>query len=572
MNSEHVYTAVLIGDPDQDLSVKGGRVTLDAGRAPHVEASLEISIPSFGAAVLGLDPRLNARVRIEADATFPTITQHREFDLGVRDRTIRHADAVLSVSLASDEALLNDYAPLTDDEALFPLQGSLRDVVNYALDVAIPGASLEPGPDADVTTYGDATNLIPDPSNEGDGSIFIGSDCTLDLNDTSWAAHGATSVNLYSPIDSDAFVYVGGDTGEMRLGMSAGRTYVLSATGRVKVALSGAEDVHARRLTAWYYLPTANSYTPVVSEPIPATVGTPERVSVRFTIPQDATEAFIRAYHGHAAGEIQWDAFRLTEFTGDPGDTDYFDGGTTDTDGYVYAWTGDVNASTSVRTAIIDRHPESLLWRAGVPAYEFLNPIVQAAGLRLVCDENRQWTLRDEGHRAPGSLSIRHAVNLHDGSDSISRDSGLWFDARVTRYTWIDRNGMTQERADAYALTDPYTRLTTLDVSAPYPGPGRSEYAVRRAQGRGREITATSVSDWRSHAEQAMTIVLEGTPILTGIAQSVEFDLDTDRQTVTMRAVDTPPLAWVLGPDDLTWEDAAPITYDDMTDWSDLDA
>jgi hypothetical protein len=572
MISEHVYTAVLIGDPDQDLSVKGGRVTLDAGRAPHVEASLEISIPSFGAAVLGLDPRLNARVRIEADATFPTITQHREFDLGVRDRTIRHADAVLSVSLASDEALLNDYAPLTDDEALFPLQGSLRDVVNYALGVAIPGASLEPGPDADVTTYGDATNLIPDPSNEGDGSIFIGSDCTLDLNDTSWAAHGATSVNLYSPIDSDAFVYVGGDTGEMRLGMSAGRTYVLSATGRVKVALSGAEDVHARRLTAWYYLPTANSYTPVVSEPIPAAVGTPERVSVRFTIPQDATEAFIRAYHGHAAGEIQWDAFRLTEFTGDPGDTDYFDGGTTDTDGYVYAWTGDVNASTSVRTAIIDRHPESLLWRAGVPAYEFLNPIVQAAGLRLVCDENRQWTLRDEGHRAPGSLSIRHAVNLHDGSDSISRDSGLWFDARVTRYTWIDRNGMTQERADAYALTDPYTRLTTLDVSAPYPGPGRSEYAVRRAQGRGREITATSVSDWRSHAEQAMTIVLEGTPILTGIAQSVEFDLDTDRQTVTMRAVDTPPLAWVLGPDDLTWEDAAPITYDDMTDWSDLDA
>jgi hypothetical protein len=570
--SEHVYTVTLIGDPDVELGgARSGRVSFDAGRAPHVQATVTLGLRD-GLDVSAFDPRLTPRIRVGVLATFPSEVQDRSFDLGLRESEINHADGTVTLTLASDEALLNDFAPLVDDDSLFALQGSLRDVVNYALNVAIPGASLEPGPDADVTTYGDATNLIPDPSNEGDGSIFIGSDCTLDLNDTSWAAHGATSVNLYSPIDSDAFVYVGGDTGEMRLGMSAGRTYVLSATGRVKVALSGAEDVHARRLTAWYYLPTANSYTPVVSEPIPATVGTPERVSVRFTIPQDATEAFIRAYHGHAAGEIQWDAFRLTEFTGDPGDTDYFDGDTTDTDGYVYEWTGDANASTSRRTALIARDPQSLLWKSGVPAYELLNPIVQAAGLRLVCDENRQWSLRDEEYRAVGSLAIRHAVNLHGGRDTISRDTALWFDARVTRYTWTDREGRTQVRTDEYALNDPYTRLTTLDIAAPYPGPGRSEYAVRRAQGRGREITASSVSDWRSNAEQPMTVVLDGTPILTGIAQTLEYDLDTDRQTVTMRAVDTPALAWVLGPDTLTWDAAEPLPWDGLTDWTDLEA
>jgi hypothetical protein len=50
------------------------------------------------------------------------------------------------------------------------------------------------------------------------------------------------------------------------------------------------------------------------------------------------------------------------------------------------------------------------------------------------------------------------------------------------------------------------------------------------------------------------------------------FDLDTDEMTITTRTTDTPPLAWILGPDDLTWDDAAAITWDDVDDWSDLDA
>jgi hypothetical protein len=312
--SRHEYSALLIGAPDVELNLQGGSITLDAGTAPHVEGTITIAIPD-GETLADLDPRQNARVRLEMEANFSTTTQERTFDLSLRDREVNHADATVTLTVASDEALLSDYAPLTDDTTPLTYQSSLADVVDYVLDAAVPGASLESGPDPDVTTYATTRNLITDPSLQGDGSTFFSVNCTLDKTDTSWAAHGSRSLNLYSPTSSDSFVYVGGDTGAMRLGMSAGKTYVLSATGRVKNALSGAEDVHARRLTAWYYIPTANVYTPVASDPIPTTVGEATRVSVRFTIPPEATEAFIRVYHGHANGQIQWDAFRLSEYT-----------------------------------------------------------------------------------------------------------------------------------------------------------------------------------------------------------------------------------------------------------------
>src|SRR5690606_565365 len=41
-------------------------------------------------------------------------------------------------------------------------------------------------------------------------------------------------------------------------------------------------------------------------------------------------------------------------------------------DGYTYAWSGDANASPSKRTPVVERDPESLVWRAGVSAMDFL--------------------------------------------------------------------------------------------------------------------------------------------------------------------------------------------------------
>lgn len=346
------FAAHLTGDTDATISVNGGSISLDAGRAPHVEATLDTNYA--GAALTDLDPRETPRVTILVSAVYPWGTIDRTFDLGARSRPVEQLDGRVSLSLASDEALLQDYAPLADVN-LTAHAASGRALVNAVLDTVIPGAELEPGDD-------------------------------------------------------------------------------------FTISVSAADDL--------------------------------------------------------------------------------------------------------------------LIWRAGDDALGFLAPILQAAGLRLVCDELRRWTLRDESYKAAGVINTRYGINLHDASDTIDRDTGLWFDAAVTRHRWTDPAGEQHEAVDAYALTTPYTRLMLFEKTTPYPGPGFSEYAVRRAQGRGREVTATMLADWRANAEQRVIAVLDGAPIQTGVTQSVEFDITAGQMTFTTRSTDTPPSAWVLLPEGESWADS----------------
>lgn len=397
-SSSHAKRAFLIGTPDIELSIEAGEnsITLDVGSDPHVKGTLTVGIGAwtytlveyaddigmgYGEGPYGdggyggyytlpewdsnpetltdLDPRQTARIRIDVDAVTASGVQSRSFDLGARIRAIDYTSATITLDLASDEGLLADWGPLADDTAPLALASSLRDIIDYALDQAIPGASLESTPAIDA-------DLTPAPG----GS------------------------------DADAFT-----------------------------------------------------------------------------------------------------------------------------------------------------------WRAGQSAMDFLHPLCQVAGYRLVCDEQRRWTLRSENYFADGSVAIRHGVNMVESDERIDRDSGIWFDAAATRHTWTDGDGVEQTRTDAYALNTPYTRLVLFERTTPYPGPGFSEYAVRRAQGRGREVVATAVNDWRVNTEQPITIAYADTPLQTGLTQSVVFDLDSNRMTLNTRTVDTPDAAWLLIPDDETWLD-----------------
>lgn len=356
MDSTHSYTAEIAGET---LDISEGTITLDAGRAPHVQASIVVPIEYLDL----IDPRDTPRITITARASFfdhmshtTLVEQRRVFDLGVRRRPARHSSATISVQLASDEALLDDYRPLTDVIATTTMT-TIRQVVSFALARAIPGATLAPSGD-------------------------------------------------------------------------------LPAVG------TGAAD-------------------------------------------------------------------------------------------------------------------DALLWKAGRSALDFLRPLVQALGLRLVCDESRVWTLRNENYTGHGEIhTIEHGDNLIDGDDIIDRNSDLWFDARVTRYTWTDDAGAQQTAVDAWALKTPYTRCTLLEVNSPYPGPGRSRYAVRRAQQRGREITATTVADWDVRAEQPALITFPDTPVQFGALQTIEYSLDRDEMTVSARTIDTPDTAWLLLDPGEAWIDS----------------
>jgi hypothetical protein len=63
---------------------------------------------------------------------------------------------------------------------------------------------------------------------------------------------------------------------------------------------------------------------------------------------------------------------------------------------------------------------------------------------------------------------------------------------------------------------------------------------VRRAQGRGRELSVRAVSDWRAVPEQLCTFEMEGSPAQVGAVSRVDFDLSTDEMTLASRTIEVP--------------------------------
>lgn len=557
--SAHTYSAYVVGVPNLPLSVRGGSITLDESAAPHVTARLDIAVPNTQT-LAALDSRLSPppRVRVTATQTVQgTQGITRLFDLTLRDREVNHASAVVTLTLSSDEALLDDYAPLADDGTAYANQTSVRAIVNAVLAKVIPGASLAASPnvDADVSALANATNLSP---NGG-----------FRQNTNGWNTSGASSRvaggpgrdgithfarSTFSAGQTGGWFNQGGEqAGATAVTISGNRLHRTSLWVRSSVAASVALNIEWVNSTGAFISASNGSV-------VNLTANTWTKLSTTAMSPTDGARAGAYVYRqgGSWAAGNTFDVagHRFSEAPAEFDQFEFFDGDTIDTTHYGYAWTGTAGGSTSTRVAITGRSFEMLRWKAGQSALSFLMPIVQVCGLRLVCNESRVWTLRPEGYSAADSLSIRHGVNLIDGTDKVSRDDQTWFDAAVTEHAWTAEDGTQQHAVDAYAISASYTRLRTFEKNTPYPGPGFSAYVVRRAQGRGRAVSATCVTDWRARAEQPISIVLEGAPIQTGQTSRVDFDLDRDEMTVSTRTTDTPATAWVLLPTGHRWIDS----------------
>lgn len=537
--STHVYAA-RESTTDTVLSPTRGSVTLDADNVPHVTAQLTLAVED-PLLLNVLDPRAGRRVEITAvrDGGTP-----RVFDLGIRTVTPDRAAGTVEVEAASDEAILTDVAVLDDDKTPRALESSLRAVVDYVLGKI--DAALEPGTvDADVTAYWPLTNLMTNPSVANTGSGYTaGTNTSSAVRNTDYGWVGSSSIRWASAASGVAFLHC------RSFPVEAGQSYVMSTM----ILTTAGRQV---RMVARWRDPDGN----IISDnygPETAAAGTSEfvRVSHIAVAPEGASNlSFNVALAATASGQACYaDGFMLYE-----GDelVDYFDGSTVP-DGYLTVWDDTPHASTSRRIPLLERDPESTTWSAGASGMEFLHTLLSAGGLRLVCDEQRRWTLRDADYRAEGNLSYRYGINITAADEKLSRDDETWFDAAVYDYTWTTpRDGREHRRTDAFALVDPPTKVLRVELrDTPFPGPGRAEHIVRRAQGKGREVTVSGIPSWRERTDQPITVTLDGTPIQTGIAAKVVFDLDTDEVTVTSRTSDTPASAWTLLGAGQSWLDS----------------
>ncbi|WP_248242975.1 hypothetical protein [Microbacterium kunmingense] len=487
----------------------------------------------------------------------------RSFDLSILNREVSHDGREIAVEAATDEAILQTYAQTTQDVGAFAHQSSLRAVCNYVIGKAIPGAALQPGTlDANVTTYTDATNLFKDPRyarTPGGGYSQERIQTMVDYdfpNPVEGVEH--YGVHLHTPTNADSFLGLNGVTGTMAEGLQAGKTYTVSAEGSVRMTITGeapaepdaikpglhgrarAIVIHTRVGTGAYQVwHSAQVPNVVQTGPNTGTQGT--RVSVTFTVPAGATEAFIRFYHGGTGGTITWGKFQLVEHDPRPGvdNAEYFWGGKPDTAEYLYEWTGDPDISSTRRVALIDRAPELLIWDPAETAWDFLVPIVGSAGYRLYCDEQRRWWLIDPAEFAIPGRFVAQPSNTINGTDTIAVDSGLYATGVIVRYTWRDFEGVEQTQDDV-AGTGPYVDL--LELRRPYPGPGLAAARLRTLQTRGRTQAVTTGADYTLTPGQEVAINLPGTYAQIGQLTAVSWRLTEGTQQVeSANLQETPP-------------------------------
>ncbi|MET0424323.1 MAG: capsular polysaccharide synthesis protein [Actinoplanes sp.] len=149
--------------------------------------------------------------------------------------------------------------------------------------------------------------------------------------------------------DNDTHIAPGGrnEPGRFQLGLRAGGTYTAGVTVFLPAPLTGDLNVAALRIIPGCLVGETLKWVVAQSRAARNEYGH-HRLSVTFTVPANATAAWIRLHSGMAAGhgETYWHSFTLTE-TDHP--VDHFDGSTPDDDFYAYEWTGTPQASPSRR-------------------------------------------------------------------------------------------------------------------------------------------------------------------------------------------------------------------------------
>lgn len=555
-------TASVSGKPA--VEVDGGQITLDSMAVPYATADVELPLDD-STLLDDLDPRDNVRVTV-AGKSLPGATP-RTFDLGLRTRALDETGKVVRVSLASDEALLQDYAVLANDSTPLTMQNSLRSVCNYVLNKVIPGASLAAGTDAPIPALAATTNLIRNPrvaNNSTDWySTYASGGLAFTRYTTGGPSYAPAYMQMYSNVSAStagAYAYIDNSV----VPVSGGDTYEWSIDANHAAGLSVSLDV--MWLAGGAGLSYSNRATFVGT-------GAWQRLKIQVTAPPGATNVRPRlvidgtftygAYFGITAA-------RFSRATGDrANDGLYFDGDTADTASYDYSWAQNPHASFSNRNVVpaTSANPASLVWSAGVYAWDFLSPLCNVAGMRLFCDEKRVWRLV-----VPASYAVEGTITLSPYNsvlslDTISRDNPEVFATGVVvRYVWQTPGGGTTLTAIDVAGTP--GRVAVVDYQRPYPGPGAAAAILARRNGTGRSQELTALIQWLATPGQNATISMPHSPTLQGKVAIIRFDLTDDglMDVGTLGLIDIPANSWLAVPKGEKWTDPpTPLSWNDWT-------
>ncbi len=177
MQATHEWVARVTSISGPELEVISGQLTLDSTWSPYIQGSIVVKLPplldpddpdTVNPAFTGTDPQADARIYLSLSSTTieeTPVLHQAAFTLGVRTRRTNFRTNQMELTLASDEALLQDYRLFNDTSA--HTYTTLYGMVYAQVNEAVTGAT---------TTYDDA----------GVAATSVPSELVFPREDTIW--------------------------------------------------------------------------------------------------------------------------------------------------------------------------------------------------------------------------------------------------------------------------------------------------------------------------------------------------------------------------------------------------
>lgn len=496
----HVITATVKVGAGVPLDIITAQVTLDDSWSPYIQAEMTCWLPGT-AALDAIDPRKNPRITVTLTRVGDGATETRTLNLLVRERAVDHHAGRMVVRAASDEALLIDHARIssladTHGTVVMPTVNgyNLSNFINAIVlgQLQAENLSRNPTPNATWVHHTALTPAGPNWSATTLGEFYYGTRTTT----------GA--VAIYMPQGDPDYV-------------TAGKTYTYQFEARPSVTLTLQARAHDPA-------PANTVLASGTSVSCPSTAWT--KLSVTFTA---TSSGRVNASVLNSVGAIG-DIIRVRRLT-------------------LIEGTAPLNWSTPTLTTVeadmrFTTDAAALNWEPGTAAWDLVEPLLQTANLRLICDGDRKWHLIAPSHHDPGLLQATAAENITRAEDTISREKE-WFDAVVIEYKWVDTAGVPKQAWDAAG--QPGTKALNLKYERPFPGAGAAAAILARSVGRGRVLDLETTARYLVNPSQAVAIELPSSPTQTGWLSSVSWRFPEGRMRIgTREATDTIPAAWSL--------------------------
>lgn len=173
---------------------------------------------------------------------------------------------------------------------------------------------------------------------------------------------------------------------------------------------------------------------------------------------------------------------------------------------------------------------QAMRWEPGDSAWDYVAPLVQTGGLRLLADESRVWHLDASGGTVAGTITLAEGQNVNRASDTISMlDDSDFYDGVTIIYSWTDPISGQLRWGSGHGWSG--RQALHRDHRPPLPWPGAAAILARSSD-KGRVVEVVADSNYTTTPGMAVNITLPNVAAETGHVSAVEWSLPEGTMTV----------------------------------------